>query len=229
MSPIFVAIDTPDVHRAAALARDILGVAGGVKLGLEFFYANGDEGVLRVAEHELPIFLDLKLHDIPNTVEKAVQALAKLEPAVLTVHAGGGQAMLAAAKAAAPPDTKVVAVTVLTSLDRSDLAAAGVQGTPGDQVRRLADLAQESGVDGIVCSGAEVAAAKAAWPDGFFVVPGVRPEGSDVADQKRVVTPRQALDDGASILVIGRPITAAPDPATAIREIARSLSNEVLS
>jgi len=229
MTPIFVAIDTPDVHRAAAIARDVLGVAGGLKLGLEFFYANGDEGVLRVAEHELPIFLDLKLHDIPNTVEKAVRALAKLEPAVLTVHAAGGRAMLAAARAAAPPETKIVAVTVLTSLDQSDLAAAGVSGSPADQVRRLADLAQDSGVDGIVCSGAEVAAARAAWPDGFFVVPGVRPAGADVADQKRVVTPRQALDDGASILVIGRPITDADDPERAIREMAAELSKEVIS
>ena len=223
MKPIFVAIDTPDVHHAAALARDVMGVAGGVKLGLEFFCANGHEGVLRIAEHELPIFLDLKLHDIPNTVEKAVQALARLEPAVLTVHAAGGRAMLAAAKAAAPPATKVVAVTVLTSLDTVDLAEAGVIGSPAEQVQRLAELARESGVDGIVCSGAEVASAKDDWPDGFFVVPGVRPAGADVADQKRVVTPRQALADGASILVIGRPITAAVDPAQAIEEIAREL------
>jgi orotidine-5'-phosphate decarboxylase len=224
MKPIFVAIDTPDVHRAAALARSVLGVAGGVKLGLEFFCANGHEGVLRIAEHELPIFLDLKLHDIPNTVEKAVQALAPLAPAVLTVHAAGGRAMLAAAKAAAPPETKVVAVTVLTSLDSVDLAEGGVIGTPGEQVQRLAELAREAGVDGIVCSGAEVAAAKADWPDGFFVVPGVRPAGADVADQKRIVTPRQALADGASILVIGRPITAAVDPARAIADIAADLS-----
>jgi len=224
MKPIFVAIDTPDVHRAAALARSVLGVAGGVKLGLEFFCANGHEGVLRIAEHELPIFLDLKLHDIPNTVEKAVQALAPLAPAVLTVHAAGGRAMLAAAKAAAPPETKVVAVTVLTSLDSVDLAEAGVIGTPAEQVQRLAELAREAGVDGIVCSGAEVAAAKADWPDGFFVVPGVRPAGADVADQKRIVTPRQALADGASILVIGRPITAAVDPARAIADIAADLT-----
>ena len=223
MKPIFVAIDTPDVHRAAALARSVLGLAGGVKLGLEFFCANGHEGVLRIAEHELPIFLDLKLHDIPNTVEKAVQALAPLAPAVLTVHAAGGRAMLAAAKAAAPPETKVVAVTVLTSLDTVDLAEAGVIGSPAEQVRRLAELAREAGVDGIVCSGAEVAAAKADWPDGFFVVPGVRPAGADVADQKRIVTPRQALADGASILVIGRPITAAVDPARAIADIAADL------
>ena len=224
MKPIYVAIDTPDVHRAAALARSVLGLAGGVKLGLEFFCANGHEGVLRIAEHELPIFLDLKLHDIPNTVEKAVHALAPLAPAVLTVHAAGGRAMLAAAKAAAPPETKVVAVTVLTSLDTVDLAEAGVIGSPAEQVRRLAELAREAGVDGIVCSGAEVAAAKADWPDGFFVVPGVRPAGADVADQKRIVTPRQALADGASILVIGRPITAAVDPARAIADIAADLT-----
>ena len=136
--------------------------------------------------------------------------------------------MLGAAKAAAPPHTKVVAVTVLTSLDQSDLADAGVSGSPAEQVERLAALARASGVDGIVCSGGEVAAAKAEWAQGFFVVPGVRPEGTDIADQKRVVTPRQALDDGASVLVIGRPITGAADPAKAIRDIAASLQHEVL-
>jgi orotidine-5'-phosphate decarboxylase len=228
MKPIFVAIDTQDVHRAAAIARDVAGVAAGVKLGLEFFCAHGHEGVLRIAEHETPIFLDLKLHDIPNTVRKAVESLAPLEPAILTVHAAGGRAMLAAARDAAPPNTKVVAVTVLTSLDSADLADAGVSGTPAEQVQRLTDLARESGVDGIVCSGVEVASARAAWPDGFLVVPGVRPAGFDVADQKRVVTPRQALTDGASILVIGRPITAAIDPARAIADIAASLAKEVI-
>jgi len=228
VKPIFVAIDTQDVHRAAAIARDVAGVAAGVKLGLEFFCANGHEGVLRIAEHETPIFLDLKLHDIPNTVRKAVESLAPLEPAILTVHAAGGRAMLAAAKDAAPPNTKVVAVTVLTSLDAADLADAGVSGTAAEQVQRLTDLARESGVDGIVCSGAEVASARAAWPDGFLVVPGVRPAGFDVADQKRVVTPRQALADGASILVIGRPITAAIDPARAIADIAAGLAKEVI-
>ena len=223
MNPIFVALDTTDVHRAAALARDLRGLVGGVKLGLEFFCANGEDGVLRIAEGELPVFLDLKLHDIPNTVGKAVAAIAHLDPAVLTVHAAGGAAMMRAAKEAAPPRTKVVGVTVLTSLDQTDLAAGGIAGSPGDQVRRLTDLAREAGIDGVVCSGAEVAAARATWPDGFFVVPGVRPEGSDVADQKRVVTPRQALDDGASILVIGRPITAALDPERAIADIAAGL------
>ena len=226
MKPIFVAIDTQDVHRAAAIARDVSGVAAGVKLGLEFFCAHGHEGVLRIAEHETPIFLDLKLHDIPNTVAKAVQAVASLEPAILTVHAAGGHAMMAAAKAAAPPATKVVAVTVLTSLDKDDLARVGVDRSPASQVKRLTALAQEAGLDGIVCSGAEVASAREAWPGGFLVVPGVRPAGGDVADQKRVVTPRQALNDGASILVIGRPITAAANPAHAIAEIAGSLDVE---
>ena len=228
MKPVFVAIDTTDIHRAAALARDIRGLAGGVKLGLEFFCANGEEGVLRMAEGELPVFLDLKFHDIPNTVAKAVAAVAHLSPQVLTVHAAGGRDMMAAAKAAAPPGTKVVGVTVLTSLDGSDLSATGVTGSAADQVKRLTDLAREAGIDGIVCSGDEVAAAKRDWPEGFFVVPGIRPEGAAPGDQKRTVTPRQALDDGASILVIGRPITEAPNPAGALRAIEASLNKEVV-
>jgi orotidine-5'-phosphate decarboxylase len=224
LSQIFVALDTQDVHRAAAIARDVSGVAAGVKLGLEFFYANGEEGVLRIAEHETPVFLDLKLHDIPNTVDRAVRALAHLQPAILTVHAGGGRAMMAAAKAAAPAQTKVVGVTVLTSLDQADLTSVGVEGSPTSQVERLAGLAREAGLDGIVCSGAEVAAVRSAWPQGFFVVPGVRPPGMDVGDQKRVVTPAQAVSDGASVVVIGRPITASPNPRRAIMDIAASLT-----
>ena len=223
MNPIFVAIDTPNMERAKQLAEQVGANAGGVKLGLEFFSANGPSGVAAILELGLPVFLDVKLHDIPNTVAKAVEALAPLEPAVLTVHAAGGRAMLEAAKAAASPATKVVAVTVLTSLDGDDLRSIGVASGPREQVERLAELARSAGLDGIVCSGAEVAAAKSAWPEGFFVVPGVRPPGGDVSDQKRVVTPRQALDDGASILVIGRPITGAEDPASALRDIAASL------
>ena len=224
MNPIFVAIDTADLGQALALADAVSGYAAGVKLGLEFFSAHGPDGVRRVTALGLPVFLDVKLHDIPNTVAKAVKALAPLEPAILTVHASGGRAMLQAAKAAAPAGTKVVGVTVLTSLDDSDLAAAGVHGSPADQVARLAALARESGIDGIVCSGAEVAQARASWPDGFFVVPGVRPTGADAGDQKRIVTPRQALADGASALVIGRPITGASDPRRAIMDIAESLA-----
>ena len=223
MNPIFVAIDTPRMERARSLAKQVRGAAGGVKLGLEFFSANGPEGVASIAALGLPVFLDVKLHDIPNTVAKAVEALAPLKPAVLTVHAAGGRAMLGAAKAAASPETRVVAVTVLTSLDRDDLRSIGVDSEPREQVERLAALARSAGLDGIVCSGAEVAAAKSAWPDGFFVVPGVRPPGGDLSDQKRVVTPRQALNDGASILVIGRPITGAEDPAAALSNIAATL------
>ena len=223
MNPIFVALDTPSLEKARILAEQVRAMAGGVKLGLEFFSANGPAGVATILELGVPVFLDLKLHDIPNTVAKAVEALRPLEPAVLTVHAAGGRAMLEAAKAAAAPTTKVVAVTVLTSLDGDDLQSIGVPSRADEQVERLAALARSAGLDGIVCSGAEVGAAHAAWPDGFFVVPGVRPAGGDEGDQKRVVTPRDALRSGASILVIGRPITAADDPLAALRDIALSL------
>lgn len=221
--PIYVAIDTPDLNRAKALALQVRNHVGGIKLGLEFFSANGRTGVREMASIGLPIFLDLKLHDIPNTVAKAVQALRPLDPAILTVHAAGGRAMLEDAKAAAPNGTKVVAVTVLTSLDGDDLTSIGVQGDPHGQVERLTMLAREAGIDGVVCSGNEVAAARKIWPDGFFVVPGVRPAGGASGDQKRVMTPRKALDAGASILVIGRPITQAPDPDAAARAIEATL------
>lgn len=223
MSPIYVAIDTPDLARAKAIATRTRAHIGGIKLGLEFFCAHGQHGVQEMAALGLPVFLDLKLHDIPNTVAKAVQALSPIKPAILTVHASGGRAMLEDAKAAAPVNTKVVAVTMLTSLDASDLAATGIGGSAHDQVLRLTELAHEAGIDGIVCSGAEVAAAKKAWPKGFFVVPGVRPADGPVGDQKRVVTPRAALDAGASILVIGRPITQAEDPDAAARAIGATL------
>ncbi|QUT03844.1 orotidine-5'-phosphate decarboxylase [Sphingobium phenoxybenzoativorans] len=222
-SPIYVAIDTPHLRKAQTLAQRVRGHVGGLKLGLEFFCANGHHGVHEMTKFGLPIFLDLKLHDIPNTVAKAVQALHVLEPAILTVHAAGGRAMLEDAKAAAGLNTKVVAVTVLTSLDDSDLIDIGVGGAAIDQVERLADLARASGLDGIVCSGEEVAAARKAWPDGFFVVPGVRPSGGAMGDQKRAVTPREALDRGASILVVGRPISLAANPDIAAREIEATL------
>lgn len=222
-SPIFVALDTPDLEKAKAIATRVRNHVGGIKLGLEFFMGNGRHGVHEMAEIGLPIFLDLKFHDIPNTVGKAIQSLRPLNPAVLTVHASGGRSMLEDAKAAAPSGTKVVAVTMLTSLDQNDLGQIGFRGDPQEQVMRLTELARESGVDGIVCSGEEVAAAHAIWPAGFFVVPGVRPADGAVADQKRVVTPRAALDAGASILVVGRPITQAEDPDAAARAIEATL------
>lgn len=222
-SPIYLAVDTVDLDRAKALVTKLRHHIGGIKLGLEFFCAHGHHGVHEMAHLGLPIFLDLKLHDIPNTVAKAVQALRVLEPAILTVHAAGGRAMLEEAKAAAGTHTRVVGVTVLTSLDSNDLSDAGVSGSPHDQVERLARLARTAGLDGIVCSGAEVGAAHKAWPGGFFVVPGVRPADARVGDQKRVVTPASAIRDGASILVVGRPISQADDPDAAARAIAATL------
>ncbi len=225
-SPLFVALDTPSLDHAKALATAVAPHVGGLKLGLEFFAANGPAGVERMAATGLPLFLDLKLHDIPNTVANAVGALAHLAPAVLTVHAAGGEAMLAAAREAAPSDCKVVAVTVLTSLDAADLHSIGVEDEPAGQVARLGELTRRAGCDGIVCSGAEVAQAQRSWPDGYFVVPGLRPAGSETGDQKRILTPAEALARGASLLVVGRPITAAPDPAEAARAIAASLEPE---
>ena len=222
-SIIYIAIDTPLLARAQEIVQRVRNHIGGIKLGLEFFCANGHHGVHEMRKFGLPIFLDLKLHDIPNTVGSAIQALHDLSPAILTVHAAGGRAMMEDAKAAAPPSTKVVAVTVLTSLDASDLSSIGVNDAEHAQVERLTALAQEAGLDGVVCSGFEVAAAHKLWRNGFFVVPGVRPAGGALGDQKRVMTPRQALDNGASILVVGRPITQAEDPDAAARAITATL------
>ena len=225
MNPIYLALDLPRLDSALALAQKVKAHVGGLKLGLEFFCAHGHHGVHELAHVGLPIFLDLKLHDIPNTVASAMQAIHVLEPAIVTVHAAGGRAMMEDAKAAAGENCKVVAVTVLTSLDDDDLAAAGVPGGSHDQVLRLADLAQEAGLDGIVCSGHEVSEVHKRWKHGFFVVPGLRPatDHHSSADQKRIVTPRQARDGGASVLVIGRPISRAEDPVAAARAIEGTL------
>lgn len=222
-NPIYLALDVPQLDAAKALATKVKPHVGGVKLGLEFFYAHGHHGVHEIAHLGLPIFLDLKLHDIPNTVAGAMQAIHMLEPTIVTVHASGGRAMMEDAKAASANGTKVVAVTMLTSLDHRDLARTGINGSAHDQVMRLAELAEASGLDGIVCSGHEIKAVRRQWKDGFFVVPGLRPSGKSSGDQKRVVTPRQARDDGASVLVIGRPISRADDPAAAARAIEATL------
>jgi orotidine-5'-phosphate decarboxylase len=222
-NPIYLALDLPRLDAAIALAQKVKGHVGGLKLGLEFFCAHGHHGVHEVAKVGLPIFLDLKLHDIPNTVAGAMQSIHVLEPAIVTIHAGGGRAMMEDAKAAAGEHTKVVAVTVLTSLDDSDMAAMGVGGSAHDQALRLADLAQEAGLDGIVCSGHEVGAIHKRWKNGYFVVPGLRPADGKLGDQKRAVTPRAARDAGASVLVIGRPISRAEDPVAAARAIEATL------
>ncbi|MXP09776.1 orotidine-5'-phosphate decarboxylase [Pseudoblastomonas halimionae] len=222
-NPVFLALDMPQLDAATALAKKVKGHVGGFKLGLEFFCAHGHHGVHEIAHLGLPIFLDLKLHDIPNTVAGAMHSLHVLEPSIVTVHASGGRAMMEDAKAAAGENTKVVAVTLLTSLDERDMARTGIDGSPHDQVMRLAELAESAGLDGIVCSGAEVGAVHKQWSDGYFVVPGLRPGGKASGDQKRVVTPRQARDDGASVLVVGRPISKAGDPVAAAREIEATL------
>lgn len=232
---VFVAIDTPETQPARTLARNLRGLVGGVKLGLEFFVANGPDGVRAVTEGlDVPLFLDLKFHDIPNTVAGAVRSAVALRPAFLTVHAAGGPAMLRAAADAAGdearrlgvPRPKVLAVTVLTSLEEDDLDAIGQRGPVADQVGRLADLALASGVDGVVCSPAEVAALRGRLgPDAILMVPGIRPAWAAANDQKRIKTPGDAVAAGADHLVIGRPITGAADPAAAARRIADELGH----
>jgi orotidine-5'-phosphate decarboxylase len=222
-NPIFLALDVPRLEAAQQLARKVSGHIGGIKLGLEFFCAHGHHGVHEMAKLGLPIFLDLKFHDIPNTVAAAMQAIHVLEPAIVTVHASGGRAMMEDAKAAAGEHTKVVGVTVLTSFDDKDLSRIGIMDSPHDAALRLADLSHQAGLDGIVCSGHEVGEIHREWKDGFFIVPGLRlPEGKK-GDQKRIVTPREARDAGASVLVIGRPIRSAEDPVAAARAIEATL------
>jgi orotidine-5'-phosphate decarboxylase len=221
-NPIFCAIDTADLGQARSIAQAVRNAVN-IKLGLEFFTAHGPAGVREVAG-KAPLFLDLKLHDIPNTVAGAVRAAAALKPLFLTLHCGGGKAMLrAAAEAAAQavPDRqrlKLLGVSVLTSLDDEDLAAVGQQGPVAEQVRRLALLARDCGLDGVVCSPLEVAMLREACGANFLlVVPGIRLLGRATGDQKRVMGPRETLAAGADYLVIGRPITGAPDPAAAAR------------
>jgi orotidine-5'-phosphate decarboxylase len=220
---IFVAIDRMRTADAAAdLAR--LGRDGfALKLGLEFFVANGPAGVREVAGTR-PLFLDLKLHDIPNTVAGGVRAAAQVGPRFLTLHAAGGRAMLEAARDAAreagPSRPLLLAITVLTSLDDADLDAVGQRGPAGDQAARLAAVAQAAGVDGVVCSAHEIARLrKQCGPDFKLVVPGIRPVWAASGDQKRVMTPAEAVALGADHLVIGRPITQAADPADALARI----------
>lgn len=225
---LLVAIDTADMDRAAGLAEALQEVVGGFKLGKEFFTAQGPAGVRRIAERRLPVFLDLKFHDIPNTVAAAVRAALPLKPLMINVHAAGGAAMMeAAAQAASEAAAEagadrplVLAVTVLTSLGDDDMAALGVAGRLGDQVRRLALLARDCGLDGVVCSAAEAAdLRRACGPDFTLVVPGIRPAGASADDQKRVVSPAEARAAGADYLVVGRAITGADDPARAARDI----------
>ena len=228
---IFVALDTQDLSRAAALARGLAGLVGGVKIGKEFFTAHGPDGVRAVASG-VPLFLDLKFHDIPNTVAGALRSAIHLRPAFVNVHAAGGRAMLEAAVQAVAegaedadvPRPQLLGVTVLTSLGEEDLGDVGQAGPLTDQVLRLAGLAQSCGLDGVVCSPREIAALRAACgPDFLLMVPGMRPGWAASGDQKRVMTPGEALAAGADYLVIGRPVTGAQDAAAAARRIVEEI------
>jgi orotidine-5'-phosphate decarboxylase len=224
---LIVALDTTDVTRAKAWADAAGPHCGLFKLGLEFFLANGAAGYRAIAGR--PVFLDLKLHDIPNTVAGGVRAVLPLAPRLLTLHAAGGAAMIAAARqaaeAAGAARPLLLAVTVLTSLNAAALASIGVAGTPAEQVVRLAKLAISAGADGIVCSPLEVAAVRAAiGPGPKLVVPGIRPAGAAVGDQARVMTPAEAVAAGADWIVVGRPITGATDPAAAAAAIAAEIA-----
>lgn len=240
-NPVYCAVDTVDLPLATKLIRSVAGGArpsvGGIKLGLEFFLAHGAPGVryafpAPVRATGIGFFLDLKLHDIPNTVAGGIRAVVELEPTFITIHTAGGPAMMrVAAETAAEearrlgvPRPRLLGVTVLTSLDRADLEATGVAADPSEQVLRLAGLARASGLDGVICSPLEIATLREhCGPDFVLMVPGIRPAGSATADQKRVMTPLEAVQRGANHLVIGRPITEAADPAAAAEAIARDL------
>jgi orotidine-5'-phosphate decarboxylase len=218
-NPVFVALDTPDLSKAVALAAAVKPYVGGYKIGLEFITANGPDGVRRIVALGLPVFADVKFHDIPNTVAGASREMARLGAALFNIHASGGEAMMRAAREAAP-ESKIIAVTVLTSMGDGDLQAVGQAAPALAQVERLARLARHCGLDGVVCSPREIATVrKACGPDFLIVTPGVRPKGADLADQTRVTTPAEAARAGADILVVGRPITAAADPAAAAKAI----------
>lgn len=228
-NPICVALDTPDIGRACELARMLRPHVGYVKLGMEFFYANGAKGYEAVAREGLPVFLDLKLHDIPNTVASALRSLMRLEPrpAILNVHATGGSDMMRAAAEAVDGRARLIAVTILTSLADIDLHEAGFAAgrSGGDHASSLAALARKCGLDGVVCSPKDVRAVKLATARDFLaVVPGIRPADAETQDQKRIATPRSAVDEGADLLVIGRPVTASADPAAAAQAIAATLA-----
>jgi orotidine-5'-phosphate decarboxylase len=226
LAPVAVALDAGDLETAVGWAAAVGPHVSTVKVGLELFLRNGGDAVVKAREASggRDVFLDLKLHDIPNTVAGAARSVAGLAPAYLTVHASGGPDMVRAAVDSLP-DTKIVGVTVLTSLSEDDLARLGMTGTARDVVRRLAVLAVAAGAQALVCSPLEVAdVRREVGPDVTLITPGVRPAGSGTGDQARVATPEQALADGADLLVVGRPITAADDVAAAAHDIARSLA-----
>jgi len=225
-NPIIAALDVPDAEEALKLAEAIAPAVGAFKIGKELFVSAGPDIVKRVRDTGASVFLDLKFHDIPNTVAKAVASAVRLDVQMLTVHTCGGTAMLKAAVKAAGDGPLVLGVTVLTSMDENDLADVGVQKSPADQVLHLAQLATRAGLKGLVCSPKEIAPLREVLPPEVqLVTPGIRPAGSDSDDQKRVMTPAEAISAGADWLVIGRPIYAAENPRQATEDILSSLSD----
>lgn len=232
-NPIFCALDSARLGQALSLTEKLAPLIGGVKLGLEFFSANGGDGVRAVSEMGTPVFLDLKFHDIPNTVAGAIRSIAPLQPLMTTIHTLGGRDMMKAAVEAAADASdkqggrrmKILGVTILTSMAENDLDEIGIKAVAMvDQVKRLAVLAQEAGCDGIVASPHEIEALRrVCGPDFLLVIPGIRPLWAESQDQKRVLSPKEALEKGASHLVIGRPITKASNPAEAARRIIEEL------
>lgn len=233
-NPIICALDTLDTSRATEIAHAVKDHVGAIKLGLEFFTANGAAGVNHIMQSSgIPLFLDLKFHDIPNTVSKAIGSTASINCFMMTVHASGGYEMLKRAAEAADEVAQrsgrqrpmVIAVTMLTSLDQQDLESVGVTGTLEAQVCRLAALSQRAGIDGVVCSPHEITAIRKRCGNDFkLIVPGIRPQGSAMGDQKRVLSPKEALASGADYLVIGRPITESANMDEAAKAIADSLN-----
>ena len=231
-SRLIVALDFPGAAPALALADRLHGLCRWFKVGLELYLADGNSIVHELRNRGFSVFLDLKFHDIPNTVAGAVRSAAAAGAERLTVPAAGGPAMLAAAAAAAdalPDPPRILAVTVLTSMDQLQLSAIGIDHSPEQQVLRLADTAAEAGISGFVASPEEVSALRLRFPEATLVIPGIRPAGADAGDQKRIATPSAALAAGASYLVIGRPITQAPDPIAATQSILDEMQHATVS
>jgi orotidine-5'-phosphate decarboxylase len=225
---LIVALDFPDSRAALALVDRLHGATRWLKVGLELYIAEGNSLVAELKQRGYSIFLDLKLHDIPNTVASAVRAATLLGADMLTVHAGGGPEMLTAAVQGAESRLALLAVTVLTSMDAVQLEATGVTGTPAAQVERLANVALACGVNGLVCSPNEVARLRKRFGnEPLLVIPGIRPEGTEIGDQRRVATPAAAIASGASYLVVGRPITRAVDPEAAARAILSEMQSAI--
>ncbi|HEX3472262.1 MAG TPA: orotidine-5'-phosphate decarboxylase [Silvibacterium sp.] len=224
---LIVALDFPNGAAALALVDQLENLVQWFKIGLELYLSEGNAVVNTLRDRGYSVFLDLKLHDIPNTVAGAVRSVAAMGAGMLTLHSAGGPAMLVAAQeaaAASPSAPKLLAVTVLTSMDTAQLASTGVAASPGQQVMRLAGIAYGAGIRGFVASAEEVGAMRAAYPDAMLVIPGIRPAGAEAGDQKRIATPASAIAAGADYLVIGRPITQAADPAAAACSILEEIT-----